>query len=217
MYQNFKKEVTENTTIWTSDLDIVLPINGSDIKGFEEWVNWSGWKGYSDKHLAFDFASYLSTDGKCVIGLPEETPVRAIADGIVVQISRGLTENVPYATFINVEHGKPGSGLFSAYHHVVPIVKQGQEVKKGEVIATLYKDEGNEIGRLVHLHFMITHGWNVKDRYCNPEEIYPLIAKYRAEPQGSLDCKIAGLEKQPKIYIANFKEVTVNTGIKRLK
>lgn len=211
MNQKSLKRITEDTKIWTPTLDIVLPINGSDIDDFREWVNWSGWKGYSPHHTAYDFAAYLSEDEKVFLGLPKETPVRAIADGIVRQVSYGLAgRGVPYACFMNIEHGAEGSGLFSAYHHIDPIAREGEKVKKGEIIGTLYKDKGSEEGRLVHLHFELTHGWYVKDRKCNPELIYPSLTRYRAEPQGSTYFKILGMNKQPEIYIANFKKLLVD-------
>ena len=211
MDQKNLERITEDTQIWTSNPDIVLPIDGSDIPNFREWVNWSGWKGYSPHHTAYDFAAYLSEDGKVVLGLPKETPVRAIADGVVRQISNGLAgRGVPYACFMNIEHGRNGSGLFTAYHHIDPVVEDGQEVKKGDVVATLYKDAGNEKGKLVHLHFEMRHGWNIKDRKCNPESVFPLIAQYRATPQGNPDFRVSGLQEQPEIYIANFKKLLVN-------
>ena len=207
------ESITEETRIWTPNLDIVSPINGLDIPEFQEWVNWSGWKGYAQDHTAHDFAAYLTKDGRCVLGLPKETPVRAVADGIVAQVSQGLAgSGVPYATFINIEHAEKGSGLFSAYHHVDPLVEQGQRVKKGDVIANLYKDEGNEEGKLVHLHFEMRHGWNVRDRLVNPALIFPEINKYKAEPQGNPDFQILGLPEQPKKYIANFKKLLVDNG-----
>jgi len=207
------ERITEDTKIWTPNLDITLPIDGSDIEGFKEWVNWSGWKGYSQDHTAFDFATYLTDDGKCVLGLPKETPVRAVADGVVRQVSYGLAgRGVPYACFMNIEHGRNGSGLFSSYHHIDPIAENGQEVKKGDIVAALHKDEGDEEGKLVHLHFGLSHGWNVRDRECNPELIYPSIARYRATPQGSPDFRVSGLQEQPEIYIANFKKLLVGNG-----
>ena len=213
MNQKNLERITEDTKIWTPALDIVLPIDGSDIKGFREWVNWSGWKGYSPHHTAYDFAAYLSEDGRVVLGLPKETPVRAIADGVVRQVSHGLAgRGVTYACFMNIEHGAKGSGLFSAYHHIDPIAQDGQEVKKGDVVGTLHKDEGSEEGKLVHLHFEMRQSWYVRDRKCNPESIYPSIIRYRAEPQGSPDFKILGMNEQPEKYIANFKKLLVDNG-----
>ena len=205
------EQITGDSNTWTPNLDIVLPIDGSDIRGFKEWVNWSGWKGYSEHHTAYDFAAYLNDEGNCVLGLHQDTPVRAVADGVVRQISNGFGGE--YACFMNIEHGSKGSGMFSAYHHVAPLVKDGQEVRKGEVIATLHKDEGDEEGKLVHLHFELANGWNHGSRIkraVNPELIYSKLANYKAEPQGSPDFQILGLQKQPEIYIANFKKLLVD-------
>jgi len=205
------ERIDKKTRIWTSDLDIVLPIDGRDVPEFSQWVNWSGWKGYSQYHTAYDFAAYLDNNGNCVLGLPKETPVRAISDGLVAQVSTGLAgEGVPYATFINVEHAEEQSGLFSAYHHVYPLVSYGQKVKKGDVIATLHKDEGENERNLVHLHFEMSNGWNIRDRNVNPEDIYPLIRTPKAESQGSKDFRLIDFQEQPRIIIANFKKLLVD-------
>ncbi len=219
------ERIAKDTKIWTPDLDITLPINGSDIPNFREWVNWNGWKGYSPAHEAFDFAAYIDKDSRCILGLPEETPVRAIADGFARFVSNKLLESVGYklpegwgyGTTIEIEHGKKGSGRYSIYHHVIPQVDIGQVVGKGDVIATLHKDSGNEEGRLVHLHFGLTNGWNnvryvAKARHyrVDPATIFPSIAKPEAQPQGETSFQIPGLENQPELHIAHFKRLLVN-------
>ncbi len=192
--------------IWTPDLDMDLPINYADIPNFYKWISWNK---YSQDHRGFDFASYLSVDGKCVLGLPTETPIRTVANGIVMQISRGFGGG-GYGTFINIEHGNKNSGLYSGYHHVKPLVKDGQPVKKGEIIATLYKDSGNEEGRLVHLHFVLSNGWSVEDRInVHPSDIFLNVDKYIAKPQGSSDFQIKDLKRQPEIHQANFKKLRI--------
>jgi len=202
-----KKELNENTKLWTSTLDIVLSINDLDIPNFHKWVNWNG---YTQRHTGFDFAAYLTKNGKCILGLPSEIPVRAIADGVVRQVSQGLAEGYEYATFINIEHGKKDGGMFSCYHHVNPLIKDEQFVKKGDMIATLYKDFGYEEGKLVHLHFGLTNARDVKKRNVDPVSIFPIIGKYKAEPQGTIDFQIQDMKKQPEICIANFKRLLVN-------
>ncbi|MEK6947968.1 MAG: M23 family metallopeptidase [Nanoarchaeota archaeon] len=203
------EQITGTTRIWTPELDITLPIDCADIPDFQEWVNWSGWKGYSPDHKAFDFAAYLTKDERCILGLPKETPVRAIADGVVRQTSYGLAD-VPYACFMNIEHSIKNSGLFTSYYHIDPKVKTGQEVKKGDIIATLYKDEGSDEGKLVHLHFEMRNGWEINDRIVNPETIFHRLNQYSAIPQGNPEFKILGLEKQPDIHLANFKKLLVD-------
>ncbi|MBI4918622.1 M23 family metallopeptidase [archaeon] len=204
------KPVVKKTDVWTPDLDLVLPINGDQIPGFSRLVNWSGWKGYEDDHLAHDFAAYIDSSGNCVLGLPEQTEVRAVADGVVIQVSQGLCEGDGYATFINIEHGPKGGEKFSSYHHVNPLVKYDQSVQKGEVIATLHKDSGTIEGRLVHLHFELVNGWNVakgyRARHVDPGCIFPKLTDLTAAPQGKLEFKING--KSPKkIVIANFEKL----------
>jgi len=195
-----KKKVTVYTKVWKPNLDVTLPIDGEDIPGFREWVNWNG---FSKDHIGFDFASYLNNSNECVLGLPHETPVRAITDGMVAQVFSPSIHG-EYAVFINIEHGKEGSGLFSCYHHVKPAIKYGQPVKKGDVIATLYKDSGNKEGRLVHLHFLLTNAWEKKPREIDPLYVFPGLAEQRSK-----DFKISKLSPQPHIRIANFKDLRV--------
>lgn len=203
--KNKLEKITENTRVWTRNLDVTLPILGTDIPRFEEWVAWNC---FSESHNGFDFAVYIDKEGRCILGLPSETPVRAVADGIVAQVydSTYLGE---YAVFINVEHGKKGSGLFSSYHHVKPLVMDGKYVKKGDVIATLYKDPRNDTGRLVHLHFLLSSGWDIRPRSVDPSDIFPEIKGLVVEPQGRKEFKILGSDTQPEIYIANFKNLQV--------
>jgi hypothetical protein len=140
--------------------------------------------------------------------------VRAIGDGRITLITQGSIEDDPYETYIVLEHGEKNSGLLSLYGHVVPIVPRydyERPVKKGEIIATLHKDKGCVEGRLIHLHFWLEHAWGVPRREeVNPEEIFPEINELRAEPQGKTDFQIPTLEKQPEIYIANFRRLRLN-------
>ena len=205
-----ERKLTKETRVWTSTLDLSMPILTSDLPNFKSWINWSGFKGYSERHIAFDFAAYLDKKGNCILGLPEKTPIKAVADGTVVQISSGLAgQGVPYACFINIEHANEGSGLFSAYHHVKPSIKAGSKVKKGDIIATLYKDPGSEEEKLVHLHFELRNGWGIKNRDVDPATIFPKINEYSAEPQGKENFVISGL-KRPNIIIANFKKLLLD-------
>jgi murein DD-endopeptidase MepM/ murein hydrolase activator NlpD len=201
------ERITEKTRVWTPNLDIVLPINGGDIPEFSKWVNWSGWKGYNQKHEGFDFACYINKNGDYVIGLPERTPVRAIADGEIFKVSRGLSD---YSSSIILEHAESRSGLFSGYHHVKPLVKDGKKVKKGAIIATLHKDISKGEGRLVHLHFELENVYETgRPRKVNPEEIYELAGKApKAMPQGSIDFTVDGIK--PNIVIAHFTWLRVN-------
>ena len=86
---------------------------------------------------AFDLAAYLSTDGRVVIGLPRDTPVRAIASGRVFGKYKG-----EYLHQVVIEHGIPGSGLYSTYTHLNfnADLNVGDGVKQGQEIGTLFID-----------------------------------------------------------------------------
>ncbi len=115
--------------------------------------------------MAFDFGAYLHSDGSLVLGLPEQTPVRAVADGVVKYVTRG--EWGAYSGNVTVEHGADDSGMRSKYHHVIPAIREGARVQKGDVLATLHKDRGNTEGKLVHLHFALLDGWGTHGTAIN--------------------------------------------------
>ncbi|MFZ2602789.1 MAG: M23 family metallopeptidase, partial [Candidatus Omnitrophota bacterium] len=196
-----KIAIGKNTRIWAPYQDIILPIDGMQIKGFKNWLNWFGYN-EDYNHLAFDFAAYLNNELKCVFGLPGGTEVKAVAGGLVKEAVR-----FGYAGWIIIEHGVQNSGMFSEYWHVIPLVKEGQNVEKGEVIAKLYKDKGCEAGRLVHLHLMLSDQRTDNKYYVDPIEIFPHLDLYQCEPQPSLGFKIKGLDVSPEIVRANFRRL----------
>ena len=135
--------------------------------------------------------------------MPANTPIRASADGVV------KTVNTDYAYFgtIIIRHELRNLPV-TGYCHVMPDVKEGQKVKKGEPIGALYKDPGVSEGRLVHLHFETAEGTNISDLSTigriNPESIFGDITDLVAEPQGSQKFVIPQLKEQPNIHIANY-------------
>ncbi len=202
--------ITKDIMVWERHLDITCPVDSKDIKGFGQWVNWNGFK---PGHLAFDFAAYMDrTGGKIVLGLPSETPIRAVADGLVIGVSRGVCG---YAHYIHIEHGKEefmglmGDGLMSGYYHVVPLVEAGKKVKKGDIIATLYKNPGESEGRLVHLHFGLENAYDGKPNEVDPVELFPEIGVLVAEPQGSARFAIRDLTPSPEISISHFAKLMI--------
>lgn len=120
---------------------------------------------------------------------------------------------------ISIEHGDHGSGMFSSYTHVRPRIENGAEVKKGDLIAELYKDPEGEEGRLVHLHMSLINGWGTRGtsllgggllkRIDNPGVLQGAIYKCTAEPQGSSTFTVKELP-DAKIETANVKTVRVN-------
>ncbi|MBT6069084.1 M23 family metallopeptidase [Candidatus Peregrinibacteria bacterium] len=191
---------------WSSESDVSPPIRGEDLPDFEGWVNFNG---FSSRHPAYDYAAYLTDGGKCcVLGLPEGTPVRAVADGTVYQV---ILDAPPYMRIINIEHGEVGTGVISSYGHVVPSVSYRQKVTRGDVIGTLYKDPGNKRGRLVHLHFRMYHAWgSVRcgvNRPADPALVFSRLDSFNAEPQSEPSFRITELGDDVSIRIANFEEL----------
>lgn len=198
---------SQNGNLLNSNLDISLPILERDIPDFKQWINWSGWKGYSPFHTAYDFAAYLDNKGECVLGLEENTPIRAVADGYISKIRNWINIICPYYNVLSIKFLEDDN--YSAHYlHIKPSVKKGQMVKRGDVIGKLYKDEENNQGRLVHLHFELVDS---KKREIPIEDIYPSLKYPRAVPQGDKRFKLLGFEKQPKIKIANFRRLLVQT------
>lgn len=196
-----KNAIKANTRRWSRDLDIALPIRDSDIPGFKKWANWNG---YSENHHAFDFAAYIDSNERCVLGLPPETPVRAIANGTVVRIKGAVFGGGSYFSQIDVEHGK---GMRSAYCHLNPLVTRGKTVRKGDAIATLYRGM-YETGQLVHLHLELNNGSAVLPYFIDPTELFPEISELVAAPRQSMAFEISQLDSQPEIHIAaNFRKL----------
>lgn len=213
-----KSPITPTTKEWTSELDTQLPIQGEDIPDFKAWINWNGFqlnRRTAQGHDGFDFAAYLTTDNRIVFGLPPDTKIRAVADGVVRQFLNNEFTGGGYGAELTVEHGADGSGMFSCYVHTRVFVEEGTQVKKGDVIAELYKDEGYKVGRLVHLHLMLVDGWGTHGsgwqgglplRVQNPRLIDDSIYNFAAEPQGLTHFKVPQLPSV-KIEIANFEEL----------
>lgn len=93
-------------------------------------------------------------DFKC----EEGTEVKAALDGTVLEVG----ENVLDGGYIRIEHL---DGLVTVYKFIIPVcsdpenpetvLKAGDKVKKGDVIATVAPASGNEIKSGAHLHFEI--------------------------------------------------------------
>lgn len=214
-----KRPISTETKEWEPGLDTVLPIDGKELPGFKSWVNWNGFhldRETGEGHGGYDFAAYLNEDNKVVFGLPPETKIRAVANGKIIQV---LETYGGYATMITVEHGSRDSGMFSTYVHVNPLAEHGMEVKKGDVIAELYKDPGEEEGRLVHLHLRMNSGWGtrgtsitgggLKARLDDPGVIDNSIYALNAEPQAKKNFTVPS-QPDSAVETKNFKVVKVN-------
>ena len=189
---------------WLPGLDITPPIAGEDIPGFKAWV---GWNGYGMNHKGLDFAAYLNDKDELVIGLPPETPVRAVADGEIIQTGDYLGR---YATFINIAHGNPSDNIYSCYHHVSSEKRETRMVRKGEIIGHLYKDKGEDEGRLVHLHFSLTNAWDISNRYeIDPLKVFDQLQMIQTRSPKSINPELIDREQPKNIRIAHFKKLLV--------
>lgn len=208
---------------WNPQIETVLPIDGTEIAGFKAWVNCNGFQPFAPEahtHDGFDFGAYLREDGMIVLGLPPTTSIRSVAEGKVAQVITGGVWG-GYAASITIEHGAQGSGLFSQFAHVIPRVEIGQPVNKGEEIASLHIDEGDEEGRLVHLHLELVDGWGThgtsiaggyrayKKRLRDPRLIDPSIYDLTADNQGFAPFNAASIVGGLGIAIAHFRTLRV--------
>lgn len=197
------EKITAKTKCWKPTLDIVSPIDTSQIPNFVRWVNWNG---YRDGHEAYDFAAYMNTQGEYVLGLPKGLLIRAIAAGHVVN---EVGERSHYDSSVDLYHDRGFvRRLASTYSHVVPLKPNESRVKKGEVIARIHADQGAQKGRLVHLHFGLEIWEGTEDfEDVDPASIFAGLNDLVAQPQGSLDFRIEQLSQQPRIIIANYKQL----------
>lgn len=92
-------------------------------------------------------------------------PVRASADGVVVEASSRVPGKEGYGTLVIVDHGH---GMQSRYAHLDSYkVKIGQSVKKGELIGAV-----GETGKVTgpHLHFeVLKNGQPVEPAFAAPQ------------------------------------------------
>lgn len=195
---------------WPKSILSTIPIAGTDIPNFKSWICSGGFK---RGHEGYDFATYLTDDNKIILGLPIEAKVRAIADGIM-KPSFTIMKSNSYGTTMILEHQATESyQVFSTYTHVVPEIKFGQQIKKGDPIATLYKDPGEDVGRMVHLHLELLLGkWDPSANcirnhsWINPGVQNWSLYQYIAKPEESVDITVEGL---PDVTIeqAHFRQI----------
>lgn len=193
---------------WRPGLDVELPIR---IPRLVAWLNWNGFdaraKSADDGHDGFDFAAYLTIRGqqpqcKIVLGLPGETPVRAIANGWV-EMADLFRDRCPggttYYGSISIIHGSRETGISSEYTHVIPTVEYGQEVIKGETIGKLHRGKGD----LTHLHLSLLNSSRALNCLAtDPTNVFPELSRFICQPQEELDFEVIGLKPQPRIILA---------------
>lgn len=177
-----------------------LPIDSEEIPDFEQWVNFNG---FSPNHKAYDFAAYLTLGG-VMLGLPPTTKVRAPADGVVYEVFRF---GDPYENIVWIKHEEGYGGLTSGYVHVVPSVEEGTRVRRGDIIAALYKREGNDIGNLVHLHFELRNRFQTES--VDPRVIDDSLYAFNMIPPTSPKFDIPELPGGIPFEVAHFRRVDI--------
>src|SRR3989337_2668544 len=124
---------------------LIWPVQGKITSQFGR----RGWMGF---HSGIDIAA------------PKGTPVRAVADGLVIVSAHSLDGYSGYGKVIIIEHGDGIKTLYA--HNKNNLVEIGECIREGEIIAEV-GSSGNASGS--HLHFEIR-----KDRKpVNPLKYLP--------------------------------------------
>ena len=92
------------------------------------------------------------------IAAPEGTAILAAADGVVVTANRTDSWGGSYGYYVKIRHDETYETLYAHCSEV--LVKAGQEVEQGDVIA-LVGSTGNSTGN--HLHFEVREGGSKVD------------------------------------------------------
>ena len=121
---------------------------------FGEGIEWWGdGNPRRTEHEGIDFAEGRRPDG-CIRSIPEETPVRAIADGEVAAFLDdflGKTVVVRHASIVD-----PGGDVFyTLYSHIRPETQRLEPVAKGQILGRVHK--AKSAGAPAHLH--LTGAW----------------------------------------------------------
>ncbi len=115
----------------------------------------NGWYSSGYGHRNDPFTGRRAFHAGVDISAPTGTPVHATADGVVIQAGR----NGFYGKSVKIDHG---NGIVTVYaHNESNLVKKGQRVERGDVIATV-GSTGRSTGP--HLHYAVV----VDEKHVNP-------------------------------------------------
>lgn len=110
-------------------------------------------------NLSSKFGRRFGTEHQGVdLRSPEGTPIYAAADGVVIFASDSIRD---YGLTLVIRHGPEMATLYA--HASALIVKEGDEVKRGQAIAYV-GETGNATGP--HLHFEVRRGKKPVDPYA---------------------------------------------------
>ena len=153
---------------WTPGLDVVSPIDESQLPQFAKWVQYNCFRNPDKYHEGFDFAAFLDSKGICYLGLPSELEVRAIIEGVVTEVIK--RSDFLYNNQVTIQHEGESDRMYSGYCHIAPIVKKGDVVEAGQPIGRLVHQrlDGRSL-HLIHLHLGLV---NIEDYTCKDIDGY---------------------------------------------
>lgn len=138
------------------NVQFVLPVENAEISkkyGF-------GLDATLDRYVA-----HKGMDFKCAEG----TSVKAVLDGTVIKVVRDHILNENYVTITHKD------GMTTTYKYIVVSadLKEGDEVKQGDIIGTVAEAGGMEMNDGEHLHFELSaNGETVApEEYFNPDDL----------------------------------------------
>lgn len=171
--------------------EFLEPVDSRLLEGFKDWVAWLPFgrlcPGDGGQHPGYDYAAYLTNHGVCRFGLPDNMPVRAIADGnVMFVLEKGYSGSIYINHAINKNGAKRNEEmLMGNYGHVISSVEEGDFVKRGQVIGHLFNDDNSELfPRLSHLHFGIEIESEGKFFQLNPLRLFPYLENHGVDNCG---------------------------------
>ncbi len=120
------------------------------------------WPASKDSYLCAGFGSYKGHTGVDIASENENKDIYAAADGKVVKVKFGSTG---YGYHVIIDHG---NSVHTCYAHCSDIfVKEGQEVKAGDLIASM-GSTGNSTGTHLHFEIRINGAYSDPEKYISP-------------------------------------------------
>ncbi|OGC04718.1 hypothetical protein A2276_01935 [candidate division WOR-1 bacterium RIFOXYA12_FULL_43_27] len=195
---------------WSQARDVSHPIDTSDIPGFDGWVNINGYRGR--EHDGFDFMAYRSKNDKSkpVLGLPPETIVHSVLDGIVLELLHPGRTSLYSEIYIAHAFYRRGTMLVAGYGHVNPTdkLRKGDIVYSGEPIGKIMAFYEGFSPQKYHLHFgacVALGSFSQDGSFCgqiydyeNSFDPYPLFFAGQELPCAFLNCGQAEWSEFPR-------------------
>ncbi len=150
----------DNIPVVNTDTTIIKPYTDENIEVVQNYYDYKANEDEQKKSIIYYENTYMPSNGVSY-GKDEAFSVVAILDGKVTSVKEDNT----VGNIITIEHE---NGIISVYQSITDIkVKEGSEVKQGDVIAT--SSTSNISADLKnHLYFELS----IKNQTVNPEDYY---------------------------------------------